>query len=58
MKIHNLQDGVQYWYDKSTRCWWAARFDASGNQIGKAIDAATRAEIVRLARAYLQAPVS
>ncbi len=58
MKIHTLKAGVQFWYDRSTRCWWAAQFDARGNQVGKAIDAATRGEIVRLARTHFQAPVS
>lgn len=45
MKIHHAPGGVQYWHDRSTRCWWAAMFDASGDQVGQAIHACTRQEI-------------
>lgn len=47
MKIYQLRDW-EYWYDRSTRCWWAARLDASGYQIGEAINAYTKAEILQL----------
>jgi hypothetical protein len=33
---------VRYWFDRETRVWWAARYDAAGNQIGDAVHAATR----------------
>jgi len=29
---------LEYWYDHSTSCWWAAQFDEGGNQIGDAVD--------------------
>jgi len=35
----------QYWYDRPTRSWWAATFDAEGNQTNEAIFAYTRIEI-------------
>lgn len=38
---------IQYWYDRSTRCWWAAEFDADGNQEGDAVHAYTKDEITR-----------
>jgi len=44
-RIYKGLDGWEYWYDSSTRCWWAARFDAEGNQINEAINAYTKAEI-------------
>ena len=40
-KIYKLRD-VQYWLNRETRVWWAARYDAAGNQIGDAVHAATR----------------
>ena len=49
MTIHHAGDGVQYWYDRSTRCWWAARFDAAGNQIGNADHGYSRREIEAIA---------
>jgi hypothetical protein len=45
MKTHTSGD-VRYWYDRSTRCWWAARYDSGGNQIGDAVHAATKSEIL------------
>lgn len=50
MKIHHLTNGVQFWYDRATRCWWAARFDAEGNQVGQAEHAASRREIEQIAK--------
>lgn len=47
MKVHKLQD-CQYWYDRAFRCWFAARFDCEGNQVGECVDAYTKAEIVQL----------
>lgn len=46
MKIHYYRGGWQYWYDHSTRCWWAAKFDKDGNQVGDAIHAARKWEVV------------
>ena len=46
MKTHYLGQW-QYWYDRSTRCWWAATFDSEGNQTCPAIDAYTKAEIIQ-----------
>jgi hypothetical protein len=45
MKIHYGLNGWQYWYDPTTRCWWAAIYDPYGNQQGAAIHAYTRSEI-------------
>ena len=31
MKIHVIIDGAyqwNYWHDKSTRCWWCAKYNA------------------------------
>lgn len=36
---------VVAWYDRSTRCWWAAKRDIHNNQIGDAIDTYSRSEI-------------
>lgn len=51
MKIHHHKspNGVryQYWYDRSTRCWWAIQTDAEGNQVNDAVDAYTKTEIIR-----------
>jgi hypothetical protein len=41
MKTHYVRN-VRYWYDRPTRCWWAAQFDDAGNQMGDAVYAATR----------------
>lgn len=49
MKVHKQTiDGrnFEHWYDRHTRCWWAAEFDAEGNQIGAAEHAYTRDEIL------------
>lgn len=45
MKTYTLRDW-KYWYDPSTHCWWAARRDEKGNQIGDALNAATQALII------------
>jgi len=45
MKIHYYKD-FQYWYDRSNRCWWIARFDSDGNQIGAANHAYTKEEVL------------
>jgi hypothetical protein len=46
MKIHKILDW-QYWYDRTCRVWYAARFDAEGFQIGDCIDAAAKEQIVQ-----------
>jgi hypothetical protein len=46
VKTYRLRD-VRYWFDRETRVWWAARYDADGNQIGNAVHAATRDGIRR-----------
>jgi len=48
MNIYHAAGGWQYWYDRSTRCWWAAQFDGDGYQQGDAEHAYTRAEIEEL----------
>ncbi len=45
MKIYYGLNGWEYWYDRTTRCWWAAIFDADKNQVGDAINTYTKAEI-------------
>jgi hypothetical protein len=45
---------VRYWFDRETRVWWAARYDACGNQIGDAVHAATRDGIRREIEACLK----
>ena len=45
MKTYALRDWL-YWYDRASRCWWAAQHDAEGNQIGEALNAATRPLII------------
>jgi len=47
MKVYKL-DKWQYWYDRSYRCWFGAEFDEDGNQVGEAMDAHTKFEIVKL----------
>ena len=53
MKIRRIGN-VQYWYDGNAgvRCWWAAEFDAEGNQVGDAVDAYTKDEIVQIAKEW------
>lgn len=45
----------QYWYDRSTKCWWMANFDDDGNQVGDAVDAYTKREILSEIRKARQA---
>lgn len=48
MKIHNADNGWQYWYDRSQGGnWWAAQFDNQGNQLGGAVSHYTRGGILR-----------
>ena len=45
MKIHKQTiegRNFEHWYDRRTRCWWAAEFDNDGNQIGPAEHSYTR----------------
>lgn len=44
-KVYRLGEW-EYWYDSSTRCWWAAVMDAAGNQVGDAMDAYSKREIL------------
>ena len=46
MKTYKLRD-VKYWFDRETRVWWAARYDADGNQIGNAVHSPSRDGIRR-----------
>jgi len=47
MKIYTNIEGFEYWYDRSYRCWFAARVDAEGN-LGQTVDAYTKPEIVEI----------
>jgi hypothetical protein len=47
MKVYQGNSGWQYWYDRPTRSWWAAIFDAEGNQTNEAVFAYTKEEILR-----------
>jgi hypothetical protein len=49
MKIYEYENGVEYWYDRSTKCWWTAKFDRDHNQIGDAVHAYTMEEIIECA---------
>lgn len=45
MKIY--RDGnIEYWYDRSTRCWWCREVDEEGNQVGTALDAYEKKSIL------------
>lgn len=46
---------VEYWYDRSTRCWWAREVDAEGNQVGDAEHAYTRWEILAIVTQWANA---
>ena len=53
MKIYTLQiddaerkASYEYWYDRSTRVWYAAEVDAEGN-LGETIHEYTKREIIR-----------
>jgi len=49
VKIYTDIEGFEYWYDRSCRCWFAARVDAEGN-LGPTVDAYTKQEIVEIIR--------
>jgi len=54
MKFYHI--GVwQYRYDPSTKCWWAAEYDAEGNQIGEAIDSYAKDDIIRSVKMEINA---
>jgi hypothetical protein len=53
MKIYTL-GSWQYWYDRAYRSWYAATFDPVGNQIGPAIFAYTKQEIINLIKSNPQ----
>lgn len=44
MKIYT-KDDWQYWYDRSYRCWFAARYDLQGNQLGDSIFAYSKKQL-------------
>lgn len=51
MKIHKTTykgANFEHWYDRSTQCWWLARFDTEGNQIGDAQHEFTKDGIVSM----------
>lgn len=52
MKTYNAANGWQYWYDSSPgqRVWYAAKFDAEGNQISYSINAYSKADIISMAK--------
>ena len=43
MKIYK-KNNYEYWYDRSTRCWWAAMFE-NGCQIGESFNCYTKEDI-------------
>lgn len=45
MKIYSYKNW-QLWYDRTTRCWWGANFDKDDNQIGDALDAYTKSQLI------------
>jgi hypothetical protein len=45
MKVY-VSDKVEYWYDRSTKCWWCAETDGKGNQVGDARHAYSKREIL------------
>lgn len=46
MKVYKYKS-YEYWYDRSYKTWFAIKVDAFGNQIGNAIDAYTKQDIVK-----------
>ena len=52
MKIYRLPGGIEYWYDRSTRCWYAAPYDAEGNQLEATVDAYTKEGILRVIKIF------
>lgn len=55
MKIYKIEDW-EYWYDRSamSKCWWAARFDAEGNQTNDAIHAYSKDDIVNAINSQIE----
>lgn len=49
MKVYRNIPHVEYWYDRSTQCWWCMNVDDEGNQVGDAANAYTKQEIVDIA---------
>lgn len=47
-KIYKDVPGVEYWYDRRTRAWYAASVDANGN-LRESVDAYTKREIKLIA---------
>lgn len=45
MKIYKLH-AYEYWYDRSYRSWYAIKLDEEGNQVGEALFAYTKEEII------------
>ena len=49
IKIHQHTHGYQYWYDRTTRSWWGAKFRREGGrQLTPALYAFTKDEIIQL----------
>lgn len=46
MKAYKYKS-YEYWYDRSHSTWYAIRLDSEGSQVGNAIDAHTKQEIVK-----------
>lgn len=46
MKIYKLRD-CEYWYDRSQRCWYAARILSPQGDLGASINEYTKREIIR-----------
>lgn len=44
MKIYNIGNW-EYWYDRSTRCWWAGEF-INGVQVGESLNSYRKKEII------------
>jgi len=47
-------DRIELWYDRSPRCWFAARFDSYGFQIEEAVDGYTREDVEYLAQQWIE----
>lgn len=46
MKVYNYMD-YEYWYDRSYRTWYAIKLDSNGFQVGEALFAFSKREIVK-----------
>lgn len=44
MKIYNIGNW-EYWYDRSTKCWWAGKF-INGVQVGESLNSYRKKEII------------